>query len=37
LAGGDIDAADDIAVIAAALIQGCGWTRVDTALGGRHA
>jgi hypothetical protein len=36
LAGGDIDAADDLAVIAAVLIEQCNWTPVDAALGGRN-
>ena len=36
LAAGDIDAADDVAVIAQALIAECGWTNTDAALGGRH-
>lgn len=36
LAAGDIDAADDLAVIAQALLEECGWTRTDAALGGRH-
>lgn len=35
LAAGDIDAADDIAVIAQALIAECGWTTTDAALGGK--
>lgn len=36
LSAGDIDAADDLAVIAQALLVECGWTPVDAALGGRH-
>lgn len=36
LAGGDIDAADDLALIAQVLLAECGWTNTDAALGGRH-
>lgn len=36
LAAGDIDAANDVALIAQVLIVECGWTPVDAALGGPH-
>lgn len=36
LAAGDIEAANDLALIAQVLLDECGWTPVDTALGGRH-
>lgn len=36
LADGDINSADDLAILAAALIAECGWTPVDTALGDRR-
>ncbi|MGD9755456.1 MAG: hypothetical protein AB7W59_31075, partial [Acidimicrobiia bacterium] len=36
LSAGDIDAANDVALIAQVLIAECGWTPVDAALGGPH-
>ncbi|MGE3361758.1 MAG: hypothetical protein AB7O92_34490, partial [Acidimicrobiia bacterium] len=36
LAGGDIEAANDLALIAGVLLEECGWTNTDVALGGRH-